>query len=176
MSHQLLRELRDAIKEHLAEMALRDPAIEDETEDGAFRAPRVHLGSLPAKRKQAAQNQDFPFVVIRATSGEDRQDESVVDVQIVCGIYTAEDEEGGVNDLQNLVDRIRALIMARRVFGGAFEVRLPMSWDVGSDEERNQPHPYYVGQLTPQFVAPHQVALPEVAQALESYGAGLEAE
>lgn len=176
MSHQLLRELKDAITEHLAEMPLRDPAVEDETTDGAFRSPRVFLGGLPPKRKQGQDNHDFPFVVIRSVGGEDQQDRASIDIQIVCGIYTAEGEEGGVNDLQNLIDKVRALILSRRVFGGAFEAELPLSWTTGTDEERNQPHPYYIGQLTPRFVAAHQVALPEVAEGLDTYGFGLEDE
>ena len=176
MSHQLLRELRDDIESLTREMPLRDPTVDDETQDGAFIAPRVFLGGLPPKRKQGTDNHDFPFVVLRITGGEDQQNRVTIDVQIVCGVYTAENEEGGVNDLQNLISRIRALLLSKRVFGGVFDLELPLSWTTGTDEERNQPHPYYIGQLTPQFSAVHKADLPEVDVGLDVYGYGLEAD
>lgn len=173
MTYQLLREIRDAIAELTSQMALRNPAVEDETEEDAFLAPSLHIGALPPKRARSRENEDFPFVVVRSPSGEDQQDYAEATVEIICGIYTAEDEAGGSTDIHNLIDRIRGMFLQRRILAQVWELQLPLSWTTGSDEERNQPHPYYLGQITASWRAVHQAVLQDVDTEVDVYGSGL---
>lgn len=173
MSYQLLREIRDALQDEvLAHVALRNPAVESETDADAFIQPRFYIGALPPKRKHGRENEDFPFVVIRMSSGQDGQDYSEITTEIICGVYTAEDEAGGTNDVQNIIDRIRNDFLRRRILGGVFELQLPLTWSVGSDQDRMQPHPYYIGQITAKWQTMHQAVLQALQDEMDVYGSG----
>lgn len=172
MSFQLLREIRTFLQELFADSAFRNPAVEDETEEGAFISPRLFIGALPPKRKQGQTNEDFPFIVVRAPSGEDGEENSDIQTQIICGIYTAEDEEGGTNDIHNALDKIRSNLLQQRILGGTFELQLPLSWTTGQDEERNQPHPYYLGEITANWRTLRRTVLQSVETEIDVYGTG----
>jgi len=172
MSFQLLREIRDLLNEIFADAALRNPAVEDETEEDAFISPRLYIGALPPKRKHGQTNEDFPFIVVRALSGEDGEENSDIQTQIICGIYTAENEEGGANDIQNVLDKIRGNLLQRRILGNAFELQFPLSWSAGQDEERNQPHPYYVGEITANWRTVRRTVLESIDSEIDTYGSG----
>lgn len=172
MSFHLLQSLKESLSSLLSDSMFRNPAVEDETEENGFIEPRIYLGALPPKRHHGQDNEDFPFIVIRTVSGEDGSERCALTTQIICGIYTAGDEAGGANDIQNLLDRIRLHLLETRIFAGRFELQLPLSWSLGG-EENNQPHPYYGGQITANWQAPPQPRLETANQEVVSYGSGL---
>jgi hypothetical protein len=167
MSFLLLTELKSALENHFSGTAFRDPGRED-----TFIAPRFYINALPPKRKKGQDNEDFPFIVVRAPEGEDAQDHARITTQIICGIYSAEDQPGGANDIQNMVDRVRGYLLANRILAKKFELQLPLSWQMGTDEERNQPHPYYVGTITANWHGVHAAVLQSIDQEIEAYGSG----
>ena len=166
-----MREIRNYLQSLFADSAFRNPAVEDETEDNAFIPPRLFIGALPPKRKHGQTNEDFPFIVIRSLSGEDGEENSDMQTQIICGIYTAEDEEGGSNDIHNMLDKIRANFLQKRTLG-SFELQLPLSWTTGQDEERNQPHPYYIGEITANWRTFRRTVLQSAETEIDVYGTG----
>lgn len=172
MIFELLLDLKQDLDQLFADAAFRDPEVEDETESGAWISPRIYLGALPPKRKKSQMGYDFPFIVLRTPSGEDQEEHSDISVQIICGIYTAQDEEAGANDIQNMLDNIRQRLLAKRIISRKFELQLPVSWNTGSDEERNQPHPYYLGQIDSTWRVHHAARLQPLDEELETYGSG----
>ena len=172
MSFELLREIKSVLQGLFADAAYRNPGVDDEGDPDAFISPRIYIGSLPPKRKHGQTNEDFPFLVVRAIQGEDQNDYSEVSAEIIAGIYTAQDEEAGSNEIQNIIDRVRIRFLQHRMLADRFELQMPINWSTGSDEERNQPHPYYVGQIstTWRYVQPQQ--LHTLNTELDTYGSG----
>jgi hypothetical protein len=169
MSFFLVQELKDVLEKHFADTAFRDPG-----KDEVFIAPRFFINSLPPKRKHGKDNEDFPFVLVRATEGRDEQEYAEISTQIFCGIYTAEGITAGGNEIQNMVDRIRTYLLTNRMLAKKFELQFPLTWSLGTDEERNQPHPYYIGTITATWHAVHAAVLQSIAQEIEAYGSGLQ--
>lgn len=148
MTYLLLQSLALRLALIFEGTVFRDPSVEDETDDAAFIQPRIFVGSLPPKRRMDKQKEDYPFMVVRGPDGEDRDGESDVSAEIICGIYTAGDEESGTNDIHNIIDRVRQGILKERIVDNRFELQTPVNWTTGADEERNQPHPFYIGRVS----------------------------
>jgi hypothetical protein len=172
MTYLLLQALAIRLAAIFEGTVFRDPAVEDETESGAFVTPRIFVGSLPAKRRLDKQKEDYPFIVVRGPDGEDRDGQSEVSAEIICGIYTAGDEEAGANDIHNLIDRCRLGLLQDRILDKRFELQTPVTWTSGADEERNQPHPFYIGRVsaTWQYIRQDHLETPEDEVII--YGAG----
>ena len=148
MTYLLLQALALQLATIFEGTVFRDPAVDDETEDGAFLPPRIFIGGLPPKRRFDQQKEDYPFIVVRGPDGEDQDGQSDVSAEIICGIYTAGDEKAGANDIHNIIDRIRIRLLADRIVDDRFELQTPVTWTTGADEERNQPHPFYIGRVS----------------------------
>jgi hypothetical protein len=148
VTYLLLQALALQLAEIFDGTVFRDPSVEDETDAAAFIAPRIFVGSLPAKRRFDQQKEDYPFIVARGPDGEDQDGESGVSAEIICGIYTAGDEVAGTNDIHNIIDRVRLALLKNRIVDNRFELQTPVTWTTGADEERNQPHPFYVGRVS----------------------------
>jgi hypothetical protein len=172
MSFDLLREIKTGLQTTFAETVFRNPAVEDETEDNAFISPSLYLGTLPPKRQHGRTNEDFPFIVIRAASGEDREGESELVTEIIFGVYTAEDEGGGTNDIQNVLGKIRGYFLQNRLLDKRYNLQLPLRWALGIDEDQHQPHPYYLGQVTAAWTYPRPDHLENTNEELDVYGSG----
>ena len=148
MTFIFLQALALQISEIFQGTVFRDPAVEVETDEGAFIQPRIFVGALPPKRRLDQQKEDYPFIVIRGPDGEDKEGESDVSGEIICGIYTAGDEKAGTTDIHNIIDRVRLGILQKRIVDNRFELQTPITWTTGADEERNQPHPFYIGRVS----------------------------
>lgn len=172
MSFDLLREMQANLQTLFAGTAYRNPAVEDESAEGAFIQPRIYIGALPPKRSRGRDNEDFPFLIVRATQGEDQNEYSELNVEVIAGVYTTQDEEAGVNEIQNIIDRVRIHLLQHPLLASRFELQMPMNWSAGTDEDRNQPHPYYVGNIstTWRYVRPQR--LNDVGTELGTYGSG----
>ena len=174
MSFELLLHLRDSLQELFQGSTYRDPAESDPEEEEAWIKPRFFIGALPPKRKGGQTNEDFPFILVRAIGGEDSEGQTDIDVEIICGFYTDDSEEDGTNIIMQVVNRIRQHLLQRRLFGKKYDLQLPINWTTGTDEERNQPHPYYVGQIRATFRTFQAPQMFDVEGELETYGSGYE--
>jgi hypothetical protein len=165
MTPLLLTALKELLEQAFSEVVYRDPAEKDDSLTTSYTQPRIFIGALPPKRATAAQKEDFPFVVVRAVSGTVPEDGSTIEVRLICGIYSAGEPEYGVNDIQNMVDRILRVLAANRLLDRRFALELPITWAAGDDNEANQPHPYYVSIIKTNWTAP-------AAQRLDNSEAG----
>ncbi len=153
MSFNLLLEIKSALVDGLDDMRLCSAA-------GLLVPPAVYISSLPPKRKDRVagtpvQGEHFPFVVLRFTDGEDTEAEgSVLYVRLICGVYAPEEFEDGEMDVFLLISRIRRLLLTKRTFG-SFSLEFPLTYQVGDDEERSQPHPFHLGAVATKWRGPH---------------------
>jgi len=126
---------------------LKDPRFRVPGLDEAYAPAQIFLGELPSKKQGQI---DFPYVILQAVSGSDQDESSEVTVKILCGIYTAEGVEAGVNDILNLTARCRRIVLSsRRTGDGWFTLKLPVKWECGDpDAKYFQPRPYAEGEIT----------------------------
>lgn len=98
----------------------------------------------------AENEQDFPFVVVRPVKGTSNPRENRVEIQIVAGIWSQEDDViyGFVS-----VDRMTELLLSIANSRGFVPYRLsmPLNWELG-ENNGNQPHPYYYVSVSLSFV------------------------
>jgi hypothetical protein len=162
MTDILLRKLQELLQSEFADVMFRVPGREEE------HAPtKIVTYGLEPRRKPQDQQEDFPFIVVRARAGEDRDGDGDTQVEFICGAYTAESVQGGGHDLQNMIDRARRILMSHQTVG-RWTIDLPVKWTVG-DDEGLQAHPYYLGKIVSHWKTPQiedQTAAPDV------FGAG----
>ncbi len=140
MLYEIMTTIKDALR-----TAFAHPRFINER-SGEMAGVKVHVGQLPFKRETADQN-DFPFLLIQPVEGADAADGSEVTVRIHCGVFNNEpgnQPEAGANDLLNMVDRTRRIVRALRFIGprNEYALKLPVKWRLGDkDSDHFQPLP-----------------------------------
>ncbi len=171
MSFTLLKSIQALLADRFADVMFR----QNDTEPGNYIAARFFIGALPPKRKHNdptfQDNGYFPFIVNRFAYGSDSNEESLLTVKTICGIYSAQGVEGGENDIANMVFMAKRLIMTARTLG-AFTLHLPLKWSMGNDDEHHgQAHPQYVGQIESTWQTPvieQQLAMDDLLEVFSS--------
>jgi hypothetical protein len=156
MSFELVLAVKDLLEKGFEHVRFRHT----ESDPGEYSAPQFFIGAIPARRKgndpgNDERQSDYPYIVIRAASGEDRQDESIASVEILCGIYTAQGVEPGENDIMNMVMRCRRVILESQILSGRFLLDWPLTYSLGDERGHHaQPHPYYEGVIKTKWQVP----------------------
>lgn len=146
MTYFLLTALRDLFVQALENSLHTSPGSEE------MRSPEVHLGMLPPKRQET---DDFPFVIVRATDGEENDAEGYeVGVAVIVGVHVDELPPAGVQELHTILDRCRRAMMTTPILAEQFPRNGGVQWKVGDDRDRPQPHPYYLGILSVKYHVP----------------------
>ncbi|WP_440831781.1 hypothetical protein [Paenibacillus sp. 22594] len=122
--------------------------IEELVSDNVQTKPAVHIGFLPPKTKETAGESEFPFILVRPTVGEDKQDDSKVTVKLIFGVK-AEDSQGFV-DLFNLMEQLRISLQRQRIIEKRFRLELPYKWEFYDE----QPYPEWLGEATTIWTLP----------------------
>ena len=149
MSFELVNALNDLLKTGFDQVRFRHT----DQDPGQYVAPQFFVGAIPPKRKSndplnEERVSDPPFMVTRMATGEDTGDNSLINVETLCGIYTAEGVEGGENDIANMIMRARRLILETQILESKYELQFPLKWYVGDpDQHHQQPHPFYEGVI-----------------------------
>lgn len=142
MPFGLLKGVEALLADGLKDPRFRVPGLEDD-----YASAQIFLGELPPKKPDQI---DFPYVILQAIGGTDQNENSEVTVKILCGIFTAEGVEAGVNDILNLITRCRRIVLSKRRTGdGLFTLKLPVTWECGDpDAKYFQPYPHAEGEIT----------------------------
>ncbi len=115
------------------------------------RRPKVYKMDLPKKEDDTKQ---IPYIIVQVLSGTDVQKEGVppdssCGVRIVFGVYSEDMGEGRLNVL-NLIDRVRAELLRRRVIGGNFLLSNQIDWAIDPANTSS----YYFGEMIMSFEMP----------------------
>lgn len=131
--------LTKAIEEFIAE-AVKDFRLP--VENGEMREPKVIDGYLPPKRSK--EDDDFPFVLVRAESGVAEMGSTTTTVSFIVGCYTKEVD--GYRYCVNVMTRIKnALTMLQDgVLANKYQLRFPIEWSLVPE----QPYPYWQLEMT----------------------------
>ncbi|MCP3923335.1 MAG: hypothetical protein GY714_12195 [Desulfobacterales bacterium] len=139
MEFLLLKGLQGLLYEGLSDKKFR---VENSGEK--YSDVKILIGELPSKDKG---NEDYPCIILQAFEGFNDESQgaahSVVNVKLICGVYSAESEEAGVNDVLNLAWVCRKIILSKGVCGDSFNLEKPVKWTSGDPAARHyQPQPF----------------------------------
>ena len=81
------------------------------------KALQVIAGYLPPKK--SVPDPDFPFVIVRIESFEDKLDGAIANINMVIGTYS-EDAQDGWRDVVNITTRIWSELFRKRVVAGKY--------------------------------------------------------
>ena len=142
MPFGLLKGVEALLADGLKEVRFRVPGTGE-----AYAPAQIFLGELPPKKQGQI---DFPYVILQAVSGSDQDENSDITVKILCGIYSAEGVEAGVNDILNLITRCRKIVLSKRLTKDSrYSLKLPVTWECGDPEAKYfQPQPHAEGEVT----------------------------
>ena len=124
--------LADEFQSLLLAMSVKASYIEE---------PNILIGEVPIDDEES-----FPFIAVSALSGSDTDEAQTVEVNIVCGVYTTEHFEAGLQNIQNMVDRCDWRFK-RSNQPHPICFRRPVDWEIGVSEDEHQPHPFYLGLI-----------------------------
>jgi len=114
------------------------------------RAPQIIAGYLPPKK--SVPDPDFPFVIVRLESFEDKLDGATANVSMIVGTYS-EDAQDGWRDVANIATRIWSELFRKRVVADKYRIEYPCKFTL-MDE---QPFPQWVGMLSTMWTIAHPI-------------------
>lgn len=120
---ELLNELKKFIEDVVKNYVL-------ETKCEIKKEPQVVIGYLPPKGETDIP--DYPYVIIRALSGADEEDSSIVKINLIVGTFS-ESYEGWM-DVLNIVQRIRQRLLEKMVISNKFKIGFPLEWDLFEEQ------------------------------------------
>jgi hypothetical protein len=131
VENELVKALMECIEE-----AVKDYRLP--VKNGVERAPRVINGYLPPKRTKRDED-DFPFIVVRAEGGTCNSESTETQVSIIIGCYSQEvvGHEYCINVMTRIKEAITSLpngTLAKR-----YVLEYPITWDMVAD----QPYPQW---------------------------------
>lgn len=92
-------------------------------EGGRFRAPRVHYNDLPGKTDDT---EDFPYVIVRLYKASTAVTEATVDVKIIIGAYSTDNDGHRYPVLVGEV--IERSFSEHSTLGGLYRLIGPIEW------------------------------------------------
>ncbi|MEK5469538.1 hypothetical protein MKY64_31525 [Paenibacillus sp. FSL R7-0210] len=123
--------------------------LQKELADDTQPVPPVQLGYLSPN---TSVNPVYPVIMIRPAEGEGDSGQGQIQMKLQFGTYSEDDT--GLVELLNLMERVRILLLRQRVLEQKF--RLEASWTWKLDEEH--PSAVWRGELTTTW------ALPQIRQ------------
>ena len=118
------------------------------TRSGEMRAPKVFAGYLPLKR--SSNDEDFPFLLVRAESGTSDGDATVIDLAVIVGCYCDDASMAGYSQCLDVVARIRTALMRLpdQTIEKRYQLRLPIKWE----NIQEQPFPHWQVEISTTWV------------------------
>lgn len=130
LTDALLAFLKDALKEFVLE-----------SEESGERTLRFFEGYLPARESKGDDADDdlFPYVLVRPDSGETDQNSTMVSISIIVGAYS--ERSDGYKYAMNVMTRIRTALcsLPGLVLDGRYQLRFPFKWE----NYPEQPYPQW---------------------------------
>jgi hypothetical protein len=141
----LLDVLADFVREDLKEMVL--PVSQElYTENPPMRAIEVHKQRMPSPEDQKKR---APYILLQIVNGDDRKDESVVNVRMIIVTFEWSAEQGALS-LLNIVEKLRFDLQKKGVIGKAFELEKPLEYLIYQEDIT----PYHVAELSTNWKLP----------------------
>ncbi|MDA3731667.1 hypothetical protein PBV87_09280 [Niameybacter massiliensis] len=121
--------------------------VELESKDNITRKPKVELGYLEPLKVDDDENKDFPYVLIRYINGEDKEEESEMNLKLIIGVHSP-DSRGWV-DILHIIEGIKQYLLKKKVFD-----YYTLEHPVKSSIPEEQAYPHFHGFLELKFKIP----------------------
>lgn len=114
--------------------------------EGQSRPPQIIDGYLPPKR--STNEDDFPFVIVRAEGGVSQMGRTSVEVSFIIGSYTTETD--GYAHCLEIMQRIRTALcqLPNQTLNARYQLEFPIEWRNIPD----QPYPQWIIEMTTHWV------------------------
>lgn len=155
---KLLQSIKEVVDEALTNASFN---VDGDTEEGSREDKRVNvvLGYLPQKTAPegipvgaaplSTEEDETPFVIIRATAGEDESYQvDVAKVKILVGTKSYKNE--GYMDVLHIFELIRFAIARKNLVSGMFELTGKLKWMLPEE----QPWPEWNGVIETTWTLP----------------------
>ncbi|NOU83232.1 hypothetical protein GC101_30700 [Paenibacillus sp. LMG 31459] len=119
--------------------------LKEQLADDMLPVPPVLLGYLPQSN---AGNLEYPVIMIRPDEGEGDSGQGQIQIKLQFGAQSEDDT--GLIDMLNLMERVRILLLRKRVLDQQFV--MDASWKMKLNEEH--PAAVWGGELTTTWVLP----------------------
>ena len=120
-----------------------------------FKPPGVHIGAIPSVGNSTEEKEDWPFIVNRIVDGEDKIDGARFTVNTTCGVWNGDTVEAGENEILNMINRCRALILQNETIAKKYRLEHPIKWHMGSvSDPYIQAFPFFSGVIASKWEGP----------------------
>lgn len=120
--------------------------------DERYRGKEITVQPGFLKKKQSADESQFPYIVPRFMKSTDDNDGSTVTVRIYFGTHS-EDIEHGWREVMSLMENSRLALLKKQTIAKRFRLQLPLTMELTED----QPYPEWVGYMTAVYTLPMPV-------------------
>lgn len=111
--------------------------------------PNVHLGYLPEKTAENRQQEEYPFILLRPIEGEGTEEQ--YRVKLLLLFATKSDDDSGFLDVLNLMERVRIMLLKKRLIDNRFYMEMPYKWKFYDE----QAQPEWFGEAVTTWSLPH---------------------
>ena len=114
--------------------------------EGQMHPQKIIDGYLPPKR--STNDDDFPFVIVRAEEGISQPGSTQVSVSFIIGVYTTETD--GYAHCLEIMQRIRTALcqLPNQTLNARYQLEFPIEWRNVPD----QPYPQWLIEMTTRWV------------------------
>lgn len=134
----LIEFLREVVKEYNLETKI----------NGVTKAPEVYPWDLPHKDSRSDISSIFPFIIVRLLAEEDNDEEDKVNIRLIIGTYS-DDEQDGWRDVLNVATRIKIALKKVQIIGsGSLEDKIKI------ELIEDQPFPQWFATMDLSFLLP----------------------
>jgi len=109
----------------------------------------VHTGALPVKSGSSAADEEAPFVLIKPGPFTFGRPQDGLSCTVVGLTWTSGDISDGLEEQDRLLQILAGLKTAQYT---GYKLMLPINGQVGEEETRINPHPYYHFSLELKFL------------------------
>lgn len=106
--------------------------LETELADTASAVPTVHLGYLPGQTAGNTEATPYPVILIRPIEGQGDKESTVVQIKLLFS--TQSEDDSGLIDLLNLMERVRILLLRQRILDHQFRIDPNWKWKFYEDQ------------------------------------------
>lgn len=109
--------------------------------------PAIHIGFLPQKNRENANESEYPFIIVRPMDCEDAEFNSTT-IKLIFGTKAEDDE--GYQDCLNIMERTRIALLKKRILDQRYRLETPYKWKFFEE----QPHPEWIGEAVTRWTLP----------------------
>jgi len=144
----MILELLDGAKEHIEDL-FKDTKFKSERD--SKRVPiTVYKHYLEQETCLDVENQQFPYIILRTSSGKlatDKNNRSDINLDIIIGLYDNAPDNQGTHDVITVIERLALSLIESGHINNKYTLTDDISWGITEEDTA----PYFFGALQCQW-------------------------